>query len=287
MSALRRSVLSEVLACPHCFGTLNETVEGSICCENCATDFPIRDGIPHFCEVSRDIVPDQGESYVQNRTVWSSWRKKNYAFFDRELSATPAGSRIIDVGAGPGFFKELFHKHQYFAIDFYPYHGIDMVTDIVQDKLPLHSNIADAVILSNVLEHLSKPESTLQECYRIMKPGAKLFMTVPFLFKIHQAPYDFCRYTHYKIQQLLEERGFEVVCCNKLGSILDLLGSIKYEFSRIAMQHTKHPWLLKQILRLDYHLNNFINKVLLRLDDVMLTEQDYFVGYSCIARKPF
>jgi hypothetical protein len=143
------------------------------------------------------------------------------------------------------------------------------------------------VILSNVLEHLSKPEASLQECRRILMPGGMVFITVPFLFKIHQAPYDFCRYTHYKLQQMLEECGFEEVRCRKLGSMLDLISSIKYEFNRIAMQHAKHPWLLKQALRLDYHFANLMRKMLLNIDDASLTEQDYFVGYSCAARKPF
>jgi SAM-dependent methyltransferase len=286
MNALRRPDLEEVISCPECLGALKELDDGTLGCTNCARVFPIRDGIPFFSEVSAEIVPDPGESYVHNKKAWSAWRHRNFDFLAQETGTLAAGSRVIDVGAGPGFFGELFDKHHYVAVDFYPYRGIDLVADIVHDRLPIQSCIADAVILSNVLEHLSKPEPALQECCRILRPGGRVLITVPFLFKIHQAPYDFCRYTHYKLRQMLEQCGFEAIDVSKLGSMLDLLGSLKYEYGRIAMQHTRHPWLLGQALRLDYHVNHLIRKWFVKLDDAALTQQDYFVGYSCVAKKP-
>jgi hypothetical protein len=139
MSTLARPDLGEILACPHCFGAIKELAEKNIRCGNCMAVFPIRDGIPHFREALQDIVPDPGGSYLHDKKAWSSWRKKNYAFFDSELAAIPADSLIIDVGAGPGFFRDLFQKHRCYAVDFFPYRGIDIVTDIVRDKPPIRS----------------------------------------------------------------------------------------------------------------------------------------------------
>lgn len=53
------------------------------------------------------------------------------------MASVTNGSTIIDIGAGPEFFNELFKKHKYFSFDVYPYSGVDVVTDIVQDQLPI------------------------------------------------------------------------------------------------------------------------------------------------------
>lgn len=47
------------------------------------------------------------------------------------------------------------------------------------DALPLADNVADLVLLVEVIEHLTEPERVLGEIHRILKPGGRLFLTTP------------------------------------------------------------------------------------------------------------
>ena len=110
---------------------------------------------------------------------------------------------------------------------------------------------------------------------------------VPFLIKIHQAPYDFCRYTHFKLQRMLDQAGFREISIQKLGTALEVMGSLKWHIYHVmAPRHTRSSWWLQQLLRVEYHVTQLIVKWLLRdVTDLQWTEQDYFVGYGCVACK--
>lgn len=45
--------------------------------------------------------------------------------------------------------------------------------------LPFYENSIDEIYCSHVLEHLKEPLEFLKECYRIMKPGARMTIRVP------------------------------------------------------------------------------------------------------------
>src|SRR3546814_8619033 len=61
--------------------------------------------------------------------------------------------------------------------------------------LPFPDQSFEAVICSEVLEHVPDPRLVLDEIARVLKPGGCLLLTVPFLFRIHADPHDFGRYT--------------------------------------------------------------------------------------------
>ncbi len=58
----------------------------------------------------------------------------------------------------------------------------------------------------------------------MLKPGGKLILTVPFLGRLHEEPFDYYRYTRYGLRHLLEKGGFEVVEIVPTGSIFSFLG---------------------------------------------------------------
>ena len=76
--------------------------------------------------------------------------------------------------------------------------------------LPVKEGSVDSVILLDVLEHVSEPDETLAEVHRVLRIGGSLVVSVPFLYPIHDAPYDFQRYTLFGMRHALERRGFKV-----------------------------------------------------------------------------
>ena len=51
------------------------------------------------------------------------------------------------------------------------------------------------VIGLEVFEHIKYPNKAVNEIYRLLKPNGNFLMSVPFMFPIHDEPYDFQRWT--------------------------------------------------------------------------------------------
>jgi SAM-dependent methyltransferase len=91
--------------------------------------------------------------------------------------------KVLDVGCGIGDFLS-FHSNAV-GIDINPFNvsfclekGYDAKL-IEKDTFPVSNLEFDAVILDNVLEHLTVPEITLKEIYRVLKTNGYLIVGVP------------------------------------------------------------------------------------------------------------
>lgn len=78
------------------------------------------------------------------------------------------------------------------------------------EALPFRAASFDSLLCTEVLEHVPDPETVAAELARVLKPGGRALITVPFVGELHQTPYDFRRFTVFGIQSLLERHGFEV-----------------------------------------------------------------------------
>ncbi len=76
--------------------------------------------------------------------------------------------------------------------------------------LPFPDGGIHGAIIKDVLEHVPGPETALAELGRVMEPGATLVLWMPFIYPIHDAPYDFQRYTEHGHREYLARYGFEV-----------------------------------------------------------------------------
>ncbi len=104
---------------------------------------------------------------------------------------------VYDLGCGtrPHEKDILRYASRYIGVDWSnTLHGLkaDISADL-NKTLPIDSDLADNVVSFQVLEHLCEPQVMLNEAFRILKPGGKIFLSVPFQWWIHEAPYDYFR----------------------------------------------------------------------------------------------
>jgi SAM-dependent methyltransferase len=140
------------------------------------------------------------------------WERASIVSFVREAARSlPPGSRVADVGAGDAPYRELFDGHDYVTIDWAEsVHDLPEGPGIVADAsaIPVADDTFDAVVLTQVLEHVPEPVAVLRELQRILVPGGRLFLTAPFAWEEHEIPHDYARYTRYGLRHLAERAGF-------------------------------------------------------------------------------
>lgn len=85
----------------------------------------------------------------------------------------------------------------------------DTEPDIVGDICDLHGLVRDeefdVILCTEVLEHVDDPFSAVQELYRVLKPGGKLYLTTPFDFRIHGPLPDNWRFTEHGLRVLTRQ----------------------------------------------------------------------------------
>jgi len=138
---------------------------------------------------------------------------------------------VLDAGAGDCQYKPFFSHAKYSSTDFddvfdSSYKGKHTFTCSL-DNIPKEDNTYDVIINTQVLEHVEDPQKVLMEFKRILKPGGKLFLTVPQCWGIHGVePYNYFFFTKFGIDLLLKRAGFKVNIIRPRGGIFWLLGSM-------------------------------------------------------------
>ena len=146
-------------------------------------------------------------------------------WLQKTLADLPQGLRILDAGAGELKNQKLCGHLHYTSQDFNQYTGrglaeglqtgqwdtsrIDLVSDIT--AIPAPNGSFDAILCSEVLEHVPEPTHALDEFLRLLKPGGILILTAPFSSLVHMAPYHYCTgFSRYWYEHHLTSRGFKI-----------------------------------------------------------------------------
>ena len=77
--------------------------------------------------------------------------------------------------------------------------------DIAQARLP---DSFDLVIAEHILEHVEQPERAAHNIRAMLSPGGHALIVTPFLYKVHDDPVDFTRWTEKGLRRLMVSCGF-------------------------------------------------------------------------------
>ena len=177
-------------------------------------------------------------------------------FVKEQLAKLENGRKILDAGCGSQQFKPFMSHLDYKAQDFkkytidekkmigdkqgltsaegYKYGCLDYVGDIwdIYEK----EETFDAILCTEVFEHIPYPIETLKEFSRLLKPNGKLILTAPSNCLRHMDPYFFYSgFSDRWFNKFLDDSGFEIELIEPVGDYYSWLG---VEMARTAMSHS-------------------------------------------------
>jgi SAM-dependent methyltransferase len=193
-----------------------------IACEVCGATYRSEDGIPillaederapelsarwspglrsHLPEPLKGLATRYGP-YLRPSLTYKSPHSGTEV--ERFVASLGRGSAVANVGSGLTAYGDTVVN-----VDIGPFPGVDVVG--VAERLPIADGSCEGAVLLAVLEHVADAERTLLELRRILAPGGRVFVDVPFIQGFHASPGDYRRYTEPGLRAEVERLGFEV-----------------------------------------------------------------------------
>jgi SAM-dependent methyltransferase len=182
----------------------------------------------------------------------NAWRKRtplNPYWLDRvclrasvEALASEARGVLLDVGVSEAPYRELFTPFvsRYVGLEYPPsildkqpemWAILERVKIPVQvfgdgSRLPFRDASVETVLATEVLEHVPYPELLVREMARVVKPGGKVLLTVPFMQPLHELPSDYYRFTPSSLRVYAEDAGLEVLSITPRGNFASAIGAM-------------------------------------------------------------
>lgn len=159
----------------------------------------------------------------------------------RLLELIPAGGRLLEIGCACGFLLVAARDRGFTA------HGVEMSAwasahardayglDVTTGRLETAALPAagfDAVVMADVIEHLTQPRSTLQAIYRVLRPGGRLLLLTPdvgsLVARLAGTRWwgllddHYFYYSRPTLRRFLDSEGFAVERISALGRVFPL-----------------------------------------------------------------
>lgn len=182
-----------------------------------------------------------------------------------ELGAHAAAldGEVLNAGAGDRDLRALVpgRVHNQDIAEGLHNADIDIVSPL--HEIPVDDGFFDAIVCNAVLEHVANPEQVLAEFARVAKPGATLYLCVPFMQPEHLDPTDYQRYTLDGLRLLVERHGFDVAEAGGVHNVYVTLAWIMRDWliasDRVrfrVLRRLLFPWLERQAQTSQLHVHS-------------------------------
>jgi SAM-dependent methyltransferase len=245
--------VADLIVCPACRSDLVLDSKEIFCtnadCSRASTGFPWIEGIPGLIDFDRSIVSEEALLASRGRSAVKRggqiWRRLAYAvhnlsgiqpaidrraaiFLDFVRKTSDRDATVLIIGGAnmsPGSPFRKAEDMRLVTSDIYNSPATDLLAD--GHFLPFRDACFDGVSAQAVLEHVLDPHIVVSEIHRILKTGGIVYAETSFMQQVHEAGFDFSRFTHSGHRWLF--RGFnEIQSGASDGPGYAFLWSIRY-----------------------------------------------------------
>lgn len=233
---------------------------------------------------------------------WLDWKHLRESV---EALVPHATGNLLDVGVSEGPYREIFAHQisQYVGLEYpqaildkqpemWEVQNLNQLVQVFGDgaHLPFRTASVDTVLSTEVLEHVPKPSLLVDEMARVLKPGGRLLITVPFIQPLHELPSDYFRFTPSSLKAFAESAGLEVESITPRGNFASANGAMLSQWLTRSVGASRRlsdgsvvlsPW--RSILLLPL---TAIIQVLFHLASKLTNDQAVCQGYALVARRP-
>lgn len=257
--------------------------------------YPLLNDVPILIDFNKSICredffqTDYGKSkvsrpdYVRNRMLYFFKRLaspvpkvtvSNIEFLKKQLESKNSIGKLLIVGGGTvgRGTESIFQSNRIDVVSFDIYYS-DYVSFIADAHyIPLKDNSFDVVIIQYVLEHVAEPNVVAEEIERVLKPDGIVYAETPFLEQVHEAQYDYTRFTH-SGHRFLFKNFEEIKSGIVLGVGTHLLWTLEYFFRGLFKSK-----FVGKIVKLMFFWLKYFDLLISEKYQIDMADSFYFIG---------
>lgn len=193
---------------------------------------------------------------------------------------------MLDFGCGTSPYQSLFQIDRYLGLEIaapgHPLKNTHSALLYSGDRIPLQDEFVDSILMTEVLEHVFNPAELLAEFHRVLRPGGSVLITCPFVWPLHEEPYDYARYTPFALKHLLQSADFEIVHMEKTGTWFLSVAQLLLTFAVQSLLPSQGR--LHRVGKMLWC--TLVNPLALLLNMIMPRNERLYFSNIIVARKP-
>jgi SAM-dependent methyltransferase len=302
MLSLDAMVDQDLFICPRCASPLRPEVGQWRCtgahCRYADEPFPVVSGVPALVDFEHSVLDAdrlravEGASEVHRSRYHRALGRllhpanttapANVARMLELLRADDATAgqrpRILVIGGGAvGAGLEGLYADptvDLICFDIYASPAVQFIAD--GHAVPLADGSVDGVVVQAVLEHVLEPTVVAKEIHRVLRTGGIVYADTPFLFPVHEGPYDFTRFTDSGHRSLF--RSFERI---DSGSIAGAGTALRWSVDYFVRALTRSA-LLGRVVSLCFFWLSYADRILDPKHSLDAASSVFFLGRKTV-----
>ena len=121
------------------------------------------------------------------------------------------GGRVLDYGCADMPYRRFFGPDVEVVGADLPGNPVAAIAVRPDGGLPSEDASFDAVLSTQVLEHVADPDLYVAECRRVLRTGGRLLLSTHGMMAYHPDPVDYWRWTCAGLRHVVERAGLRVV----------------------------------------------------------------------------